>query len=181
MGLAVPTAPLILLADADQDNRDLVSQILRLQNFDTVEAFDGPGLIESATRLHPHLILTELRLHQIDGFEAASRLKADPSTGAIPIVALTGYTPANLEEKARQAGIEQVVLKPVAPDALIAVVQRVLATSQALREEHRALAAAARQLQERARETCARTEALNEDARRLLERSRLILDRKPRT
>ncbi len=180
MGSPVPAASLILLADADADNRDLLSEILRLENFRIAEASDGPNLVESAARLQPQLILTELRLRRLDGFEAARRLKADPATAGIPIVALTGYTPQNLEEKAREAGIEQVLLKPIAPENLLAAVRRVLAASQALRAEHQTLSAEARELREQTAAKRAEVEAVAADARRLLEESRRIVDPKPR-
>ncbi len=181
MGSPVPAASLILLADADADNRDLVSQILHLENFETAQASDGPDLIESATRLLPQLILTELRLRRIDGFEAARRLKADPRTAAIPIVALTGYTPPNFEEQARTAGIEQVLLKPIVPDSLVAAVQRVLAASRATRAEHAALSADARELREQAAVKRAETEAQLRRAARLAKRAREVIDREPGT
>ncbi len=179
MGSTVPVPSLILLADADADNRELLSEVLRLENFRTAETADGPGLVESATRLLPQLILTELRLRRLDGFAAARRLKADPSTAGIPIVALTGYTPRDLDEKARDAGIAQVLVKPIAPDHLVATLRSVLAAAQALRAERQSLSAEASILRERARDTCAEARAAAEDAQRLIERARQILDRKP--
>lgn len=117
----------ILLIEDVEDNRDLVVQILESE-YTVVEARDGQEGLEKARAEHPHLILLDLALPKMDGWEAARRLKADPSLKAIPIIALTAYAMEGDEARALEAGCDAYVAKPILPKDLRATVRKVLET-----------------------------------------------------
>ena len=99
---------------------DLISQRV-------AEATNGVEAIEKTLELMPDIILMDLALPRMDGWEATRRLKMDGRTRHIPIVALTGHALAGHAEGARQAGCDSFVTKPCLPDALVAEIQRMLA------------------------------------------------------
>jgi CheY-like chemotaxis protein len=105
------------------------------------EAGDGAEVVDKAADLLPDIILMDLALPRMDGWEATRRLKMDERTRHIPIVALTGHALAGHAEGARQAGCDSFVTKPCLPDALVAEIQRMLAArtaSQSTRRSPRA-------------------------------------------
>ncbi|MCH7768554.1 MAG: response regulator [Nitrospinae bacterium] len=115
----------ILLIEDVEDNRDLVVQILESE-YTVVEARDGQEGLEKARAEQPHLILLDLALPKMDGWEAARRLKADPALKAIPIIALTAFAMEGDEARALEAGCNAYVAKPILPKDLRAHVRRVL-------------------------------------------------------
>ncbi len=115
----------ILLIEDVEDNRDLVVQILESE-YSVVEARDGQEGLEKARATQPHLILLDLALPKMDGWEAARRLKADPALKAIPIIALTAFAMEGDEARALEAGCNAYVAKPILPKDLRAHVRRVL-------------------------------------------------------
>ncbi|MCZ6660558.1 MAG: response regulator [bacterium] len=115
----------ILLIEDVEDNRDLVVQILESE-YTVVEARDGQEGLEKARATQPHLILLDLALPKMDGWEAARRLKADPALKAIPIIALTAFAMEGDEARALEAGCNAYVAKPILPKDLRAHVRRVL-------------------------------------------------------
>ncbi len=115
----------ILLIEDVEDNRDLVVQILESE-YSVVEARDGQEGLEKARATQPHLILLDLGLPKMDGWEAARRLKADPALKAIPIIALTAFAMEGDEARALEAGCNAYVAKPILPKDLRAHVRRVL-------------------------------------------------------
>ena len=118
--------PLILIVDDSEDARDMCSELLMFHGFRTETASTGLEAIEKAVRLVPAVILMDLSLPGMDGWEATRRLKADERTRMIPVVAVTGHALAGHSESARQAGCDAFVTKPVLPDDLVAEVRRVL-------------------------------------------------------
>jgi CheY-like chemotaxis protein len=122
-----PMEPLILLVDDFEDNRSLYAEFLSYQGYRVVEAADGLEALERAFALLPDLIVMDLSLPGLDGWEATRRLKKDGRTCAIPIVALSGHGVTGHARGAREAGCDSFVTKPCLPDALIAEVRRVLA------------------------------------------------------
>jgi CheY-like chemotaxis protein len=122
--------PLVLVVEDYQDAREMYSEYLRFSGFDVIEASNGVEAIEKAAREVPDIILMDLALPRMDGWEATRRLKADPSTRDIPIVALTGHALAGYAESAQQAGCDSFVTKPCLPDALVAEIQRMLTVSR---------------------------------------------------
>jgi two-component system, cell cycle response regulator DivK len=99
---------------------------LQFSGYEVAEATDGIQAIEKALELMPDIILMDLALPRMDGWEATRRLKSDDRTRHIPIVALTGHALAGHAEGARQAGCDAFVTKPCLPDALVAEIQRML-------------------------------------------------------
>ena len=120
--------PLILVVDDYQDAREMYAEYLQFSGFRVAEARNGNEAVDQAFALKPDLILMDLSLPGMDGWEATSRLKADDRTKHIPIVALTGHALAGASEGARRAGCDSFVTKPCLPDDLVVEVRRMLAT-----------------------------------------------------
>lgn len=120
--------PLVLVVEDYQDAREMYVSYLTFSGFRVAEATNGLEAIERALELLPDIILMDLALPRMDGWEATRRLKADQRTRHIPVVALTGHALAGHADGARQAGCDAFVTKPCLPDALVAEIRRVLAT-----------------------------------------------------
>jgi CheY-like chemotaxis protein len=120
--------PLILVVDDYQDAREMYAEYLQFSGFRVAEAKNGNEAVEQAFALKPDLILMDLSLPGMDGWEATRRLKADESTKHIPIVALTGHALAGASEGAKKAGCDSFVTKPCLPDDLVVEVRRMLGT-----------------------------------------------------
>ena len=118
--------PLILVVDDYQDAREMYAEYLQFSGFRVAEARNGNEAVEQAFALKPDLILMDLSLPGMDGWEATRRLKADDSTKHIPIVALTGHALAGASEGAKRAGCDSFVTKPCLPDDLVVEVRRML-------------------------------------------------------
>lgn len=119
-------APLILVVDDYQDAREMYAEYLQFSGFRVAEAKNGNEAVEQAMALKPDLILMDLSLPGMDGWEATRLLKADQTTRHIPIVALTGHALAGASEGARKAGCDSFVTKPCLPDDLVVEVRRML-------------------------------------------------------
>jgi len=118
--------PLILVVDDYQDAREMYAEYLEFSGFRVAEARNGNEAVEQAFALHPDLILMDLSLPGMDGWEATRRLKADDRTRQIPIVALTGHALAGASEGAKRAGCDSFVTKPCLPDDLVVEIRRML-------------------------------------------------------
>ena len=123
-------APLILVVDDYQDAREMYAEYLQFSGFRVAEARNGNEAVEQAVALKPDLILMDLSLPGMDGWEATRRLKADDTTRHIPIVALTGHALAGASEGAKKAGCDSFVTKPCLPDDLVIEVRRMLSTAK---------------------------------------------------
>jgi len=117
---------LVLVVEDYQDAREMYAAYLQFSGFDVAEAANGVEAVEKTTELLPDIVLMDLALPRMDGWEATRRLKADPRTRDIPIVALTGHALAGHAEGAREAGCDAFVTKPCLPDALVAEIRRLL-------------------------------------------------------
>lgn len=117
---------LVLVVDDYQDAREMCCEYLSYCGFRVAEARNGTEAIEKAHELLPDLILMDLSLPGMDGWEATRRLKADDKTKKIPVVALTGHALAGHSEGAKAAGCDAFITKPCMPDALVAEVKRML-------------------------------------------------------
>jgi CheY-like chemotaxis protein len=117
---------LVLVVEDYQDAREMYAAYLQFSGFDVAEAANGVEAVEKATELLPDIVLMDLALPRMDGWEATRRLKADPRTRHIPVVALTGHALAGHAEGAREAGCDSFVTKPCLPDALVAEIRRLL-------------------------------------------------------
>jgi two-component system cell cycle response regulator DivK len=119
---------LVLVVEDYQDAREMYAAYLQFSGYRVAEATDGLEAIEKTLELLPDIILMDLALPKMDGWEATRRLKSDERTKDIPIVALTGHALAGFAEGARVAGCDAFVTKPCLPDALVAEIQRMLAS-----------------------------------------------------
>jgi two-component system, cell cycle response regulator DivK len=120
------TTPLILFVDDYQDAREMYAEYLQFSGFRVAEARNGNEAVEQAFALSPDLILMDLSLPGMDGWEATRQLKSDERTRHIPVVALTGHALAGASEGAKKAGCDSFVTKPCLPDDLVVEVRRML-------------------------------------------------------
>ena len=121
-------SPLILVVDDYQDAREMYAEYLQFSGFRVAEARNGNEAVAQAFSLRPDLILMDLSLPGMDGWEATRLLKADDRTKHIPVVALTGHALAGASEGAKKAGCDSFVTKPCLPDDLVVEVRRMLST-----------------------------------------------------
>ena len=118
--------PLVLVVDDFADAREMYGEYLKFCGFRVAEAQNGVEAIDKAKRLKPDLILMDLSMPVVDGWEATRRLKADAATKAIPVVALTGHAMAGHSESAKSAGCDVVITKPCLPHDLIKEIKKVI-------------------------------------------------------
>jgi two-component system cell cycle response regulator DivK len=121
-------APLVLVVDDFQDNREMFAEFLLISGFRVAEAATGREALDRAFALLPDVVLMDLSLPELDGWEATRRLKRDPRTCHIPVVALTGHVLADCSREARDAGCDAFLTKPCLPEALVVEVRRLLAS-----------------------------------------------------
>jgi two-component system, cell cycle response regulator DivK len=122
--------PLVLVVDNFADAREMYGEYLKFCGFRVAEAQNGVEAIEKAKKLKPDLILMDLSMPLIDGWEATRRLKGDGDTKDIPVVALTGHAMAGHSESAKSAGCDVVITKPCLPHDLIKQIRKVIAGPQ---------------------------------------------------
>lgn len=120
-------APLVLVVDDVAHGREIFAEYLEFRGFRVATAADGLEALDKAFELLPDVILMDLSLPQLDGWEATKRLKGDDRTKTIPIIALTAHALASAHDKAMAAGCDSVVTKPCVPRDLEAEVRRQLA------------------------------------------------------
>src|SRR5262245_9363337 len=113
----------ILLVEDTQDNRAIAELILREAGHTVLSVADGESGLAAAAALHPDLILMDLALPFVDGWEATRRLKADPATRDIPVVAFTAHVLREDAERAREAGCVAVIAKPFEIDSLLGQIE----------------------------------------------------------
>jgi two-component system cell cycle response regulator DivK len=118
----------VLIVEDNEMNRDVLSRRLASRGFDVVLATDGPRGLAMARTHGPDLILMDLGLPEIDGWECARRLKADDATREIPIIALSAHAMVGDREKALEAGCDDFDTKPIDFNALLQKMDRILAT-----------------------------------------------------
>src|SRR4029079_5226693 len=118
---------LVLVVEDYEDAREMYSAYLQFSGYRVAEAANGIEAIEKTLELMPDIILMDLALPKMDGWEATRRLKSDERTKHIPVVALTGHALAGYAESAKQAGCDSFVTKPCLPDALVTEIKRMLA------------------------------------------------------
>jgi CheY-like chemotaxis protein len=116
----------ILLVEDNEMNRDMLSRRLQRKGYDVLVAADGMQGILMAESEVPDLVLLDMSLPVIDGWEAARRLKASPTTSGVPIIALTAHAMAGDREKALAAGCDDYDTKPVDFAALLAKIETLL-------------------------------------------------------
>ncbi|MGH8801761.1 MAG: response regulator [Casimicrobiaceae bacterium] len=117
----------LLLVEDNELNRDMLSRRLARRGYDVAFAPDGAAAIDAAAALRPDLILMDMSLQVIDGWEATRRIKADPGLRSIPVIALTAHAMRGDAEQARAAGCDEFETKPVEFERLLAKIERLLA------------------------------------------------------
>jgi CheY-like chemotaxis protein len=113
----------ILVVDDHEDNRRILRDLLTAAGFEVVEAVDGEQAVATAAG-RPDLILMDIQLPGVDGYEATRRIKADPALRAIPLIVVTSYALSGDDARARAAGADAYVAKPFSPRSLLGTVRR---------------------------------------------------------
>lgn len=116
----------ILLVEDNEMNRDMLSRRLERKGFEITIAVDGEEGVEKALSVKPDLILMDMSLPKIDDWEATRRVKANPETASIPVIALTAHAMAEDREKALAAGCDEYDTKPVELPRLLEKIQGML-------------------------------------------------------
>jgi two-component system, cell cycle response regulator DivK len=113
----------ILVVEDQEDNRRILRDLLTNAGYEIIEAENGEQALAVAARERPDLILMDIQLPLLDGYEVTRRIKADPALRAIPIIAITSYALSGDENRARAAGCDAYVTKPYSPRALLAKIR----------------------------------------------------------
>jgi two-component system, cell cycle response regulator DivK len=113
----------ILVVEDTEDNRQIIRDLLSSAGYELIEAVDGETGVEAAAREKPDLILMDIQLPKMDGYEATRRIKADAASAHIPIIAVTSYALSGDEAKTRAAGCDAYIAKPFSPRQLLAKVR----------------------------------------------------------
>lgn len=116
----------ILIVDDYPDALDIWALYLTAMGYRVSTAADGATAIAQAERLLPDLIVLDLELPNVSGFDVARRLRANPDTQFIPLIAATGYSHVKQLDRARDAGFDEIVVKPFDPDRLVDEIERLL-------------------------------------------------------
>ncbi|MEA2834466.1 MAG: two-component system, cell cycle response regulator DivK [Methylobacteriaceae bacterium] len=116
----------ILIVEDTEDNRQIMRDLLGGVGFDLVEAHDGEAGVIAASQHKPDLILMDFQLPVLDGYEATRRIKANPATRDIPVIAVTSYALSGDEAKAMEVGCSGYIAKPFSPRKLLAKVREFL-------------------------------------------------------
>ena len=116
----------ILVVEDTEDNRKIIRDLLSSVGYELIEAMDGAEGVALAQRERPDLILMDIQLPVLDGYEATRRIRAIPELAAVPIIAVTSYALSGDEAKTRAAGCDGYVAKPFSPRQLLAKIREFL-------------------------------------------------------
>jgi two-component system cell cycle response regulator DivK len=120
---------LILVVEDHEDNRRILRDLLTSAGFQLIEAETGPDGVEMAKAHQPDLILMDLQLPGIDGYEAARQIRSEPKLNSVAIIAVTSYALSGDEQRALAAGCNAYVCKPYSPRELLARIRELLPAS----------------------------------------------------
>jgi CheY-like chemotaxis protein len=129
--------PRVLLVDDYPDAREMYTEYLQYSGFDVVEAGNGMEALQRAVDAAPDIILMDLSLPVMDGWEATRRLKADQRTASIPVVALTGHALAGISHGAKAAGCDAFITKPCLPEDLVKEIRKILGSASSTKKSRR--------------------------------------------
>ena len=116
----------ILVVEDTEDNRQIIRDLLSSVGYELIEAVDGASGVALAQKERPDLILMDIQLPEIDGYEATRQIRAIPELAKVPIIAVTSYALSGDEAKARAAGCDGYVAKPFSPRQLLAKIREFL-------------------------------------------------------
>ena len=116
----------ILVVEDQEDNRQILRDLLASADYEMDEAENGQEALDAVARQRPDLILMDIQLPIMDGYEATRRIKADPALNSIPVIAVTSYALSGDEAKARAAGCDGYIAKPYSPRQMLAKVREIL-------------------------------------------------------
>ena len=117
---------LILVVEDQEDNRQILRDLLTSADYEMTEAENGQEALDAVAKQKPDLILMDIQLPIMDGYEATRRIKANPDFKAIPIIVVTSYALSGDEAKTRAAGCDGYVAKPFSPRQLLAKIREFL-------------------------------------------------------
>lgn len=113
----------VLVVEDTEDNRQIVRDLLTSAGYEMIEAVTGEQGVAMAVEHHPDLILMDIQLPALDGYEATRRIKANPALRDTPVIAVTSYALSGDEERTREAGCDAYIAKPFSPRLLLAKVR----------------------------------------------------------
>jgi two-component system cell cycle response regulator DivK len=116
----------ILIVEAQEDNRRILRDVLSTVGYDLIEAFNGEDGVRLAQTERPDLILMDIQLPKMDGYEATQQIKSIAELKTVPIIAVTSYALSGDEAKARAAGCDGYIAKPFSPRELLAKIRKYL-------------------------------------------------------
>jgi len=116
----------ILVIEDNEDNRQIIRDLLTSLGYELIEAVDGAQGVAMAQSHRPDLILMDIQLPEMDGYEATRQIRAVPELKTVPIIAVTSYALSGDEAKARDAGCDGYVAKPFSPRELLAKIRKFL-------------------------------------------------------
>ena len=116
----------ILVVEDQEDNRQILRDLLSSVGYEMMEAWDGEAGVAAAKEQRPDLILMDIQLPLMDGYEATRRIKADPELKKIPVIVVTSYALSGDDIKAHAAGCDAYVTKPYSPRQLLAKIKEFL-------------------------------------------------------
>jgi two-component system, cell cycle response regulator DivK len=116
----------ILVVEDQKDDRQIIRDMLAATDYEIAEAEDGEQALAAVAKAPPDLIVMEIQLPSIDGYEAMRRIRTDPALLSIPIIAVSSYAPSGEEQKARAAGCDDFLPKPYSPRQLLAKIRHYL-------------------------------------------------------
>jgi two-component system, cell cycle response regulator DivK len=120
------SAKTILYVEDNELNRKIVRDLLRHTSYKLIEASDGETGVQTALEQRPGLILMDVQLPKISGFEATRRLRAEPATADTPIIAITSFALSGDEQRAKEAGASAYLPKPYSPFTLLGMIRKLL-------------------------------------------------------
>jgi two-component system, cell cycle response regulator DivK len=115
---------LVLVAEDSADLREAYVDWFVYKGVRAEQAATGPETLDKTLSLQPHVVVMDLSLPGLDGFEVARRLRLDARTARVPLIALTGHADGSIEERARACGFDAYLLKPCLPEQLLAEIRR---------------------------------------------------------
>ena len=119
----------ILYVEDNEANRMIVRDLLKRTTYELIEAYDGEAGVATAIEASPDLILMDIQLPKMSGFEAIRRLRAEAPTAKTPIIAITSFALSGDDQKAKEAGATAYLAKPYSPFELLKLVRRYLSES----------------------------------------------------